>query len=269
MAVMKIFPDSIKEPYVRSVRILNFLSFILIVVVNVLATAGLNGKKTGEISDIYYTYVTPAGYAFSIWGLIYFLLAVFSVYQLFPQTYAFDEINKGVNLYFILNSLFNVAWIFCWHWELLYLSLFVMSGILITLWIIFNNFAAHHSSVFNFKSWFLIRSGFGIYLGWIIVATVVNVFCASTNRDEKYVDAGVVGLLIAFFAEGFLSLIYQDSSFAGVGSWATFAIYTSQKSFERISTTALVVGILLAVEAVVILLNNLCHRKKEGKICLV
>ena len=61
-------------------------TYVVTVVVNGLAVAlPLNGQTTAEISDRYPTLVTPAGYVFSIWSLIYLALLIFSVYQALPS----------------------------------------------------------------------------------------------------------------------------------------------------------------------------------------
>ena len=66
-----------------SLSILNLFGFIGTVVVNTLAvTLPLNDKTTQQLSDQYPNLFVPAGLTFSIWGLIYILLAIFIVYQL-------------------------------------------------------------------------------------------------------------------------------------------------------------------------------------------
>ncbi len=71
-------------------RVLVALTSVGMIVMNVLANAlPLFGRGTGEISDRYPTLVTPAGYVFAIWGLIYIALLVYSVAQFvrpLPQT---------------------------------------------------------------------------------------------------------------------------------------------------------------------------------------
>jgi len=50
----------------------NVAAFILTVVVNWMATSlPLNGQTPGAISDRFPVFFVPAGYVFSIWGLIY------------------------------------------------------------------------------------------------------------------------------------------------------------------------------------------------------
>lgn len=63
------------------------IMFILTVVFNILTSTGVIGKTQKELSDKYMTLITPPGYAFSIWGVIYFFWAAFIVLQFFPNRY--------------------------------------------------------------------------------------------------------------------------------------------------------------------------------------
>ncbi|MHC8520420.1 hypothetical protein ACPJHQ_03015 [Rossellomorea sp. H39__3] len=63
--------------------ILNILAFALVIVMNTLAvTLPLNNQSTGEISDRLDIMLTPAGYVFSIWSLIYLLLGIWVLRQI-------------------------------------------------------------------------------------------------------------------------------------------------------------------------------------------
>jgi hypothetical protein len=58
----------------KGISILNFITFALVLTVNALANIlPINGLTTGEVSDSYINLFTPAGFTFSIWGLIYTL----------------------------------------------------------------------------------------------------------------------------------------------------------------------------------------------------
>lgn len=61
--------------------------FILTVIINVISSVGMIGESQGDISDQYDTLITPPGYAFSIWGLIYFFWAAFIVLQFAPNRF--------------------------------------------------------------------------------------------------------------------------------------------------------------------------------------
>ena len=88
------------------------------------------GRDTGAISDSYPNLFAPAGYAFSIWGVIYTLLALYVIYQFTRRD---DALTARVNRLFIINALFNAVWIFAWHYRLLALSLGLMLVILVCL----------------------------------------------------------------------------------------------------------------------------------------
>ena len=64
-------------------KYLNLIAFVFMITMNYLANAlPLNGKTTGQLSDQYPNLFTPAGITFSIWGVIYLLLLVFIILQL-------------------------------------------------------------------------------------------------------------------------------------------------------------------------------------------
>ncbi len=151
-------------------KISTLLAFIIMVSVNYLAVLlPLGGRSTGEISDNYQNLFAPAGYAFSIWGLIYTLLGMYVVYQLWHDT---NILIAKVNRIFIVNALFNASWIFAWHYDLIWLSVIIMAGLLITLIKIADIF--HYRTVTQKETW-LVRLPFSVYFGWITVATIANV----------------------------------------------------------------------------------------------
>ncbi|WP_449403128.1 hypothetical protein [Exiguobacterium artemiae] len=69
---------------------LNWLGFVFTIAVN-----ALDGGKTGRISDTIMTYFKPAGYAFSIWGLIYLVLLVWLIMQTIPKFKEHDIAKKS------------------------------------------------------------------------------------------------------------------------------------------------------------------------------
>ncbi len=89
---------------------INVVAFMLTVLVNGLAgsTTLLGGKLTAEISDANPTLITPAGYVFSIWGIIYVLLGVFTVFQALPSQKG-RAYQKHIGWFFVLSSLLNIG----------------------------------------------------------------------------------------------------------------------------------------------------------------
>jgi hypothetical protein len=225
----------------------------LVFIVNGLASAGSIGNlQTGEISAKYETYITPAGYAFSIWGLIYFFLAWWGVYQLLPSTKQSQPINAGIGHIFLVNAVANVAWIFVWQYELIYLSLIIMLVILYTLALIYFN-SQDFTPAASYVEYLSTQLGFRLYLGWIIAASIVNLYCASTNIvDPKFISAGVVGLVIGLLIEGGAGAYNLDPVLPGVGCWAITAIAIKQKAVPQVYSAAVVCAGLLGVECAVL-----------------
>lgn len=147
------------------VRYVSVLFFAGMVTMNYLANAlPINGKTTGQLSDNLPNLFTPAGITFSIWGIIYLLLAVFCVIQFTSQA---KDLAKDIGWVFVLSCLFNATWIVAWHYEKLSLSLLIMIVLLISL--IYINMQIKDMSSG------LVKAAFGVYLGWICIATIANV----------------------------------------------------------------------------------------------
>jgi len=150
------------------------LTVIATIVVNGLANAlPLNGQNTGEVSDRFDVYFVPAGYVFSIWGLIYLGLIAFAIYQALPAQRENPRL-RAVGWWVALSGLANSAWIFLWHYEQFLLTVVVMLVLLVTLLITYVRLGIGRTAVPAAEKW-AVRLPFSIYLGWITVATVANI----------------------------------------------------------------------------------------------
>ncbi len=150
------------------------LTVLVTITVNTLANAlPLNGLNTGEISDRFQVYFVPAGYVFSIWGVIYIGLLAFAIYQALPSQRQNPRL-QAVGWWVSLGGLANSAWIFLWHYERFPLTLIAMLVLLATLIITYLRLGIGRTSVAPAEAW-AVRVPFSVYLGWITVATVANV----------------------------------------------------------------------------------------------
>jgi len=150
-------------------NIFAILAYLLMVGVNYLAISlPLGGRDTGAISDVYPNLFAPAGFTFSIWGIIYTLLGVYVVYQWNKKS----ALIKKINHLFIINALLNASWLFAWHYNYIWLSLLIMFALLLTLIMIAD---ALHASSLSKKNIQFVHTPFFVYFGWIMVATIANV----------------------------------------------------------------------------------------------
>lgn len=157
-------------------KIVVLVTYLLMITVNALASIlPINGLDTGQVSDSFPNLFAPASLTFSIWGLIYLLLAAYTLYQfgLFQQQKTEDReaLFAKIGPLFAGSSLANAAWILAWHYLYIALSLLVM---LVILFLLIRINLILKDSALSGQDKFFIRLPFNIYFGWITVATIAN-----------------------------------------------------------------------------------------------
>jgi hypothetical protein len=159
------------------IKIFAGIAYIAMVTVNFLANSlPINDRSTGDISDAYLNLFAPSGLTFSIWGLIYLLLAGYVIYQFIPfgkeKDQKKEELLKKINILFIVTSIANLSWIFTWHYDLIGLSVIVMTVLLIFLIKIADILREEQLTA---KEKIFISTPFSVYFGWITVAAIANI----------------------------------------------------------------------------------------------
>ncbi len=224
-------------------KYLNLLLFAGMIVMNYLANAlPLNGKTTGELSDAYPNLFVPAGITFSIWGVIYILLIAFCVVQF---TTSHQTVIAQIGWLFGLTCIFNGLWIVAWHYGRLPMSLILMAGLLIALlWI----------GVFiKDLPYGLIKAAFGVYLGWICIATIANVTALLVNYNWGGFGISEQTWTIIMILAGTLLVALAiwrlDNPYIGLAVvWAFIGIMIKRSGDARsIFITAAVAMVLVAV----------------------
>jgi len=215
----------------KTLQILNLITFIAAVAVNYFYNTGSSAPNTvGEISDKYENLLTPAGYAFSIWGLIYLMLALFAVFQarsLFSSKYE-DNFVLDIGPWFILSNLVNAGWIVAFTNDMIGLSVVLMLVFFVALLKIVINL--------NMERWnapksiiFFIWWPFSIYFGWLNVALIANlsVYFRSIGWDGAPLSQSTWAILVLIVAGViFTSMVWRRSmrEYALAGSWGIVAI---------------------------------------------
>lgn len=149
------------------------LSLAVMIGVNAMANAlPLNGQTSGEISDRFQVYFVPAGYVFSIWGLIYLLLIGYAIFQALPAQRENPRLRK-IGFLFVLSCLANSVWLFLWHYEFFVLTLVAMVALLGLLILIYLRLGIGREKTPANERW-LVQLPFSVYLGWVSVATIAN-----------------------------------------------------------------------------------------------
>ena len=245
-------------------RLGNIIAYVVTLAVNGLAgTTLLNGRTTATVSDTYPTLVTPAGYVFSIWGVIYLLLLAFVIYQVLPSQRD-KPYQKQIGALFILSGLFNVVWLFLWQYDYITLSVIVMFALLATLIAIYMRLGIGKTKA-PLKERLLVRLPFSVYLGWITIATIANVSAAlvSVNWDGFGLSPQTWAILVLAIAVVITLVVIvtrKDVAYSLVVIWALAGIAVKQSMYPDIVLTA---EIAIAVVVVALAVRLIVYRLKQ------
>ena len=236
-------------------RYANIIFFGLTVVVNSLAggTTLIGGQVTAAVSDANPTLITPAGYVFSIWGVIYMLLGVFVVYQALPSQQGKDYQSK-IGWLFVLSSLINIGWLFLWQFEYLSLSVVLMFLLLATLISIYLRLGVGKSAV-SLRERLAVQLPFSVYLGWITIASIANVAATlvSIGWDGFGISPETWAILVVAVALIITMLMLftrKDVAYSLVIIWALVGIGVKQSGNQ---TILMLVEISTAIVAVALI----------------
>ena len=207
--------------------ILVLLATLGTIIFNVLAATGyVNGVTPDVISNKYPTVLTPAGYAFSIWSLIYLGMAAFSVFQLLPPNRCRFRPVRSV---YILSCVLNCAWIYFWHRDQIGICLIIIFTLLAALILLLVQFRRPGST----GGTLFTTTPFGIYAGWVTAATIVNfvIFLKYEGVELSNNAWTVLGIVLIALAAALAMLVrwkLKNYLYPLGIAWALTAIAVSQ-----------------------------------------
>lgn len=213
----------------------------------------LNGINIGQLSNTLFSPVKilPANYAFAIWGLIYIGLLAFGVYQVQPAQRHNPRLQRCGYL-LVVACAAQCLWIYLFLARLFPLSTLAMLGILLPLIVMYQRLDIGQSPVSRKVRW-LVDIPISVYLGWISVATIVNVAIAlySLNWDGWGLAPSVWTVLIMAVSAAIAALVLvrrRDLAFPLVIVWALVAIAIRQATVPLIAGA----GVLLAIGLILV-----------------
>ncbi len=230
------------------------ISVVLVILMNFLSNAiPFGGQTNADVSVKFPTLITPAGYAFSIWGVIYLMLLVFAVFQL--QRAKEIRFYTLVWPYILIGCGANMLWLIAFQNEWLGVSVLIISVLLWSLISIFKLFYRLRL-VLNTTHRYFFQVPFSLYFGWVSVATMVNfaVFLTSLNlklfagREEI---TAVVLLILGFALAMFLLIGQKDYVFSLSVVWAYVAIWIANAEVASVMHTTKYAAIVLIAAAII------------------
>ncbi|TVZ52529.1 tryptophan-rich sensory protein [Dokdonia sp. Hel_I_53] len=239
----------------KTYAIVNFISVLLVLLVNGLSQAQRwNNTTIGEQSDKYENLFTPAGYAFSIWGLIFLMLVGYAIFQIRRAFFSNKKspFIEQTGWWFAIANFLNAAWVVAFTYEYIGLSVIIMLGILCSLLLVVwrTNMERWDApiAIIAFVWWPVC-----IYAGWIAVATIANfsAFFASigwTGTEFNEIVWTMVLITVAVLINVLMVWLRNMREFAAVAIWALVAIFIRhQEQYESIAYYALSSAIILFI----------------------
>jgi benzodiazapine receptor len=230
-------------------QILVVLSILATLAVNLLANAlPFNGLSTAEISDRFKVYFVPAGYVFSIWGVIYIGLIAYAVFQALPSQRENPRLRQ-IGYPVIVAGLANCIWLFLWHYEQFPLTLIAMFGLLAMLILVYLNLGIGQTQISTAETW-TVRIPFSVYLGWITVATIANITDVLYYLQWAGFGIGARDWTLILFAAviliaGLMSLTRRDIAYNLVIVWALIGIAVKQAAAKSLVLAALASAVII------------------------
>ena len=239
----------------RLVSLSNVVATIFTIIINSLSNTSVLGANTvGEVSDAYPTFFTPAGYVFAIWGIIYALLLVFSIYQALPKQQNAPFLEK-ISFYYLLCSVANIIWIVLWVNNYILFSTILMFLLLVSLISIYRRLDSIGTQM-SLRENLAVFLPFSVYLGWITVASIGNVAVTLVSLNWNgwglsEVSWTILMIGVAIAVTLIMILRKRDIGFSLVLIWALLGILVKQSEVQNIVLTA-GSGIGLIVAALVV-----------------
>ena len=243
----------------KRLQIANTIALIVTIIINYLSNTGIfNGNTMATVSAKYQNYFTPAGYAFSIWGLIYIGLFAFVIYQArnFFKKVENDWPVLQIGWWFVVSCIANCLWVLAWLYDYTGLSVLIMVLLLVSLLriIIKTNMEIEDAPL---KKIAFVWWPFCLYSGWITVALIANIAAYLTKvKWNGFGLSEITWTILMICVAGIINLFMTWNrnmrEYALVGAWALIAIAVANwNGVQMIVQTAIVVAVILVLSSAV------------------
>lgn len=236
-------------------QLLNLCLAIAQPVVALLVNLEITGPSIGAISNRYPTYVVPAGYAFSIWSLIFALSLGYGIWQVRPAQRE-NPLLRRIGWLTASALAASSIWMPVFQQRLFVPSLAVIVWLLVSLIAVVARIYQHNRTFTQAERW-LVYVHFSIFLGWVTVATVANVGQVLTaygwsGWGIQLETWGVVALILAGAIGSIVTAAMKGNvPYALAVIWALIAISVNQYT-QSVPTSSTTVGAIAAGMALLV-----------------
>lgn len=201
-----------------------------------------SATNVGNVADANQPLLQPAGFAFSIWGFIYFLLFIWIIRAFFVRG---DAVYVKTSYLPALNFLLNGCWILAFTAQALLTSVIIIFALLVTLILIYGRINDTTHTFFE-------KLPFSIYIGWVSVASILNVFVWFVGMEQTVflglneVTWTFIMLAVATILAIVFSIRFKDFIYTLVFIWAYIGIYAETPN-DAVKTFVMILILLLIV----------------------
>lgn len=215
----------------RAISIFVCVMYVLALCVNALVTSGISVPLTNtDIADSHPVYVLPSGYAFSIWGIIYILVGVFTVVQALNSQLSIPCFQKA-RPYAIASLIFNMGWLYTFSFELYWVSFTLIVGYALSLWQLLEIFNVNYLLSNEKNTWHvkIASLAFSANAAWVTVATGLQSCINLLDGGWAVTEDFSMGILFVVTALAIFNVFRRaDIMFAFVSAWALGGIINNQ-----------------------------------------
>jgi hypothetical protein len=235
-----------------ALRLLVVLSFLVLVIVNV-ASGGANAR----ISEKYPTLLTPSGYAFSIWGIIFFLQGIYTVYVALP--YGYDQSRVKAKFLRAVAVPLTISWGLQCFWQLFFngesfeeSTVCIVGSFVTWMWTLHEiywcrAFLKQANETVKLLD-HVIYVGTAMNTAWISAATSIQLLIVAVSLEVADETQAVFAVLlpgVITMIAMYVIVAQYDFVYPCVVIWASAAIQNNQKSMAVQTTTSIVNGLMI------------------------
>lgn len=245
----------------KTLQILNGIAAVVTIAMGYVSNTGIfNGNTMASVSAEYQNLFTPAGYAFSIWGLIYLGLLGFVIYygrSLFKKEAGQDDGTvEQIGWWFLISCVANSLWVVMWLYEYILISVLLMLVLLTSLLriVVLTKMELHNAT---FKKFLFLWWPFCFYSGWVSVALIANIAAYLTKIGWDGFGISdtfwtVIMIVVATIVHIFMIWNRNMREFALVLVWSLIAIaIANQNENSTVVCTAIVMASLVLINIVI------------------
>lgn len=235
-----------------------YLAFFFMISFHIFVNVfSLNGYTTGEISNLYLVYFTPADFTFVIWSVIYILLFLWLLrFSLHKQI-----LTKNSCIWFILSCILNILWLISWHYLLDGTAVIIL---VLHLWSAGKLYLIQRRQ--KTSIWWL--TPLSIYAGWLIIALATNIIYFSVATLKVTVDTQLalsyIALSIIIFTGFVILFTLEDWRILAVFVWSFFGITVKNYQDHWILSIVTIILTIFFITVSILYFKQIYISRKEA-----